>query len=150
MGEEHANYPKEVLEKDYKVTTEYDGKRYIGITLDWDYKHHQVHLSMPGYTNKALKQFQHELHKCEQQPSPTVPIKYGAEKQYATQESKNPLLDEKGKKFIQQACGKFLFLGRVGDSTLLCPISAIASYSSKPTEDTLKQTKQLLDYIATQ
>eukprot|EP00804_Cyclotella_cryptica_P016154 CCRYP_004249-RA/>CCRYP_004249-RA protein AED:0.38 eAED:0.38 QI:0/0/0/1/0/0/3/0/604 len=36
------------------------------------------------------------------------------------------------------------------DPTLLCPISAIASQSSKPTVETLKQTKQLLDYIATQ
>merc|ERR1712086_810158 len=85
-----------------------------------------------------------------QQPFPTVLIKYGAKKQYATQESKAPLLDAKGKKFIQQVCGKFLFLGRAVDSTLLCPISAIASQSSKPTEDTLKQTKQLLNYIATQ
>ena len=47
-------------------------------------------------------------------------------------------------------CGKFLFLGRAVDSTLLCPISAIASQSATPTEDTLKQTKQLLDYLVTQ
>ena len=32
----------------------------------------------------------------------------------------------------------------------MCPISAIASQSANPTEDTLKQTQQLLDYIATQ
>jgi hypothetical protein len=60
------------------------------------------------------------------------------------------LLDKKGKRFIQQVCGKFLFLGRAVDSTLLCPISAIASQAAKPTEDTMAQTKQLLDYIATQ
>jgi hypothetical protein len=36
------------------------------------------------------------------------------------------------------------------DSTLLCPISAIASQSSKPTEDTMRYTLQLLDYLATQ
>jgi hypothetical protein len=150
VGKEHAKHLKDTLEENYKVTTEWDGKRYIGITLDWDYKRRQVHLSMPGYVKKALKQFQHELRKQQQQPFPTVPIKYGAKKQYATQESKAPLLDAKGKKFIQQVCGKFLFLGRAVDSTLLCPISAIASQSSKPTEDTLKQTKQLLDYIATQ
>jgi hypothetical protein len=48
------------------------------------------------------------------------------------------------------ACGKFLFLGRAVDSTLLCPISAIASQSSKPTEDTMQQTLQFLDYLATE
>jgi hypothetical protein len=36
------------------------------------------------------------------------------------------------------------------DSTLLCRISAIASQSSKPTEDTMRHTLQLLDYLATQ
>jgi hypothetical protein len=65
-------------------------------------------------------------------------------------ESKAPLLDNKSMRFIQQVCGKFLFLGREVDSTLLCPFSAIASQSSKPTEDTMWQTLQLLDYIATQ
>jgi hypothetical protein len=56
----------------------------------------------------------------------------------------------KAKQFIQQVCGEFLFLGRAVDSTLLCPISAIASQSSKLTKDTMQQTLQLLDYLATQ
>jgi hypothetical protein len=51
---------------------------------------------------------------------------------------------------IQQVYGKFIFLGRAVDSTLLCPISAIASQSSKPTTDMMQQTLQLLDYLATQ
>jgi len=71
-------------------------------------------------------------------------------KQYATQQSTTPLLETKGKKFIQQVCGKFIFLGREVDGMLLCPISAIASQSTTPTEDTLKQTNQLLNYLATQ
>ena len=78
-----------------------------------------------------------------------MPIQYGAKKQYATKESSAPPLDKAGKKYIQ-VCGKFLFLGRAVDSTLLCPISAIASQSSKPTEDTMKQTQQLLKYLASQ
>jgi hypothetical protein len=105
---------------------------------------------MPNYVTKALKQFQHITKKRQYAPYPCIPIQYGAKKQYATQESKAPLLDDKAKWFIQQACGKFLFLGRAVDSTLLCPISAIASQSSKPTEDRMRQTLQLLDYLATQ
>ena len=77
-------------------------------------------------------------------------IKYGAKQQYATQESTAPPMDEKGKKFIHQVCGKFLFLGCADDSTLLCPISAIAVQSSKPTKDTMKYTMEFLDYVATQ
>jgi hypothetical protein len=100
---------------------------------------------------KALKQFQHKAGKLQNAPYQSAPIQYGAKKQYATQELKASLLD-KAKQFIQQVCGKFLFLGRAVDSTstLLCPISTIALQSSKPTEDTMQQTLQLLNYLATQ
>ena len=84
------------------------------------------------------------------QPFPSTPIQYGSKTQYAKERSTAPLLDAKGKKFIQQVCGKFLFLGCVVDASLLCPISAIPSQSATPTEDTMEHTKQCLDYIATQ
>ncbi len=92
---------------------------------------HHVHPSMPNYMQKALKQFQHKAGKLQHAPYQSAPIQYGAKKQYTTQESKAPLLDDKAKRFIQQVCGKFLFPGRAAvDSTLLCPISAIALQSS--------------------
>jgi hypothetical protein len=151
VGKEHALHLQSVLKQFYPVTTEWDGTRYIGITLDWDYEKRQVHLSMPNYAKKALKQFNHPTpSKPQNSPFPHTPIKYGAKQQYATEASSSPSLDKKDKRFIQQVCGKFLYLGRAVDSTLLTPISAIASQSANPTEDTMKQTKQLLDYIASQ
>ncbi len=150
-GKEHAEHLESVLKQHYPVKTEWDGKRYIGIFLDWDYNKQQVHLSIPGYKDKALKQFNHPKPKRPQnQPFPHTQPKYGAPKQYAKEESNAPPLDKKGKRFIQQVCGKFLFLGRAVDSSLLVPISAIASQAANPTTDTLQQANQLLDYIATQ
>ena len=105
---------------------------------------------MPGYTKKALKQFKHERRKLQHQPYPSTIIKYEVRTQCATAQSTAPQLHKHGKKFIQQVCGKFLFFGRAVDSTLLCPISAITSQAATPTEDTIEQTLQLLDYIATQ
>ena len=145
VGKEHANHLKKVLEEHYKLTCNWTGTRYIGITLDWDYTKHHVHLSMPGYVSKALKQFQHIAAKCEYAPYPSVLIQYGAKKQYTTQPSTTPVLDSQAKKFIQQVCGKFLFLGCAVNSTLLCLISALASQSAKPTKDTMQQTLQLLN-----
>ncbi len=52
--------------------------------------------------------------------------------------------------FTQQVCGKFLFLSHAVDPTLLCPISAIALQSASPTQDTLSNMLQLLDYLTTQ
>ena len=105
---------------------------------------------MPNYVAKALRQFKHETKGKQYASYPSVPIKYGAKKQYAAQASTALLLDKKGKRFIQHVCGKFLFLGRAVDSTLLCPVSAIASQSSAPIEDTMKQTLQFIDYASTQ
>jgi hypothetical protein len=150
VGKEHAHHLKNTLKEHYKLTCGWTGTRYIRITLDWDYTKRQVYLSMPNYMKKALKQFQHIAGKLQHTPYPSVPIQYGAKKQYAMQESHAPLLDDKAKRFVQQVCGKFLFLGRAVDSTLLCLISAIASQSSKPTKDMMQQTLQLLDYLATQ
>lgn len=151
VGKEHALHLKSVIESYYPLSTDWTGNRYIGIRLDWDYNNRKVHLSMPGYKAKTLKQFHHKPpNEPQHSPFPTKPIKYGAKKQYAAPPSTSPLLDKKGKKFIQQVCGKLLFLGRAVDSPLLCPISAIASQSAAPTQDTMTQTLQLLDYLATQ
>jgi hypothetical protein len=129
----------------YNLTCDWTSMRYIRITLDWDYKKKQVHLPMPNYIKKALKQFQYNAGTLQHSPYSSVPIQYGAKKQYATAETTEPLLDAKSQRFIQQVCGKLLFFGQAVDSTLLCPISAIASQSSKPTEDTMRHTQQLLD-----
>ena len=59
VGKEHALHLKAVLEEHYAITEDWTGGRYIGLTLDWDYARGQVHLSMPGYVAKALKQFQY-------------------------------------------------------------------------------------------
>jgi hypothetical protein len=96
-GEEHAKHLKNTLKEHYKLTWDWTGTQYIGITLDWDYKKHQVHLSMPNYMKKALKQFHRIAGKLQHSPYPSVPIQYDAKKQYATQESNAPLLDDKAK-----------------------------------------------------
>jgi hypothetical protein len=44
-----------VLKQDYKCDSDWDGTCYLGLTLDWDYTNLDVHLSMPGYIEKALE-----------------------------------------------------------------------------------------------
>jgi len=81
IGKEHAIHCKETFERHYKVTKDWTGNRYISITLDWDYKRRQVHLSMPGFVAKALKQFHHtKPTKQQHAPSPRAQINYGAKK----------------------------------------------------------------------
>jgi hypothetical protein len=52
---EDVEHLKSVIEQDYTVTADWIGNQYIGITLNWDYKRRQVHLSMPNYVKKSLQ-----------------------------------------------------------------------------------------------
>jgi len=151
VGEEHAQHLVSVLRQHYDISTDWKGEKYIGLTLDWDYERREVHLSMPGYIAKARKEFGHEMPKRQQNsPYQVTPPKYGAKVQYAEQPIDSPLLDKEGKTFIQKVNGKFLYLGRAVDLTILAALSALASQQAAPTEDTKKRAHQLLDYLATQ
>ena len=80
VGEKHALHLKQTLEGNYKVTTEWDGTRYTGITLDCDYRRRQVHFSLPVYTKKTLKKFNHTKKKKQNQLYPSAPTIYGTKK----------------------------------------------------------------------
>ena len=50
------------LKEHYKVEEDWEGQRYLGIKLNWDYKNHEIHLSiMPEYVECALAQFNHPI-----------------------------------------------------------------------------------------
>ena len=134
IGKEHALYLMLIIEEHYKCRADWTGASSIGMMLDWDYAQRKVHLSMPGYKDKAIKEFQHHKPSTQQHSLfQCKEIKYGATKQSAIQASTTTQLDKKDKKCIKKVCRKFLFLARAIDSTLLCPISAIASQSANPT-----------------
>ncbi len=59
VGREHANHLAKILEKHYKCSIDWDGNRYLGMTMEWDYNGHKVHVSMLDYVPKALTHFQH-------------------------------------------------------------------------------------------
>ena len=47
------------LKKQYKVTTDWEGQNYCGLTFDWQYKLGYVDVLMPGYVYNSLKQLGH-------------------------------------------------------------------------------------------
>ena len=95
-GKEHAQHLMDVLKKHYEVTEDWDGERYIGITLQWDYDRRKVHISMPGYKEEALTEFGHKTpSRVQHSPYPHTPPKYGATTQYAIENDKSSLLDKK-------------------------------------------------------
>eukprot|EP00804_Cyclotella_cryptica_P021394 CCRYP_021023-RA/>CCRYP_021023-RA protein AED:0.34 eAED:0.34 QI:0/0/0/1/0.5/0.33/3/0/346 len=52
VGKVHAEHLINTLTGHYDISTDWDGRRYIGLTLQWDYRNRTVRLSMPGYCEK--------------------------------------------------------------------------------------------------
>jgi len=104
-----VNHLIQTLKQDYEIKENWEGTRYLGITLDWDYKKREVHLSMPSYVERALTRFGHPMPKqLQHQPyKHTVPT-YGATIQYVKDEYATNLLSKEEKKYIQQVLGTFL------------------------------------------
>ncbi len=87
IGKENVTHLISILKKHYEVKKDWEGRQYLGITMDWDYRNHKVHLSMPEYVERALAQFGHPLPvKPQHQPHQHAIPMYGATVQYAKPE----------------------------------------------------------------
>ena len=109
--------------------------------LRWDYEGRKVHLAMPGYVHKALKEFQHETPKRKpNSPYPCAQKKYGKEAQLVDKVLQLQTLSKSEQKFTHKVTGKFLYSERDVGSTLQTPLSAIASQQAAPTTQTMQNT----------
>jgi hypothetical protein len=134
----------------YSVSVDWDGKRYCGLTIDWDYTARTATLSMPGYVERALQRFQHPVpSKPEHAPHDWKPPQYGAKIQYAESPDETPYLDVADKKRVQEVLGTLLYYARAIDITMLKAIGTIATQQANPTEATMKALVKLLNYAAT-
>ena len=84
VNKEDVNHLMNALKETYTVTEDWEGKRYVGIHLRWDYANKKVHLAMPGYVQDGSQQFNHNPPK-RQQESPYIRATptWGATVQYA-------------------------------------------------------------------
>ncbi len=77
------------------------------------------------------------------------PINYGKDNQSPSPIDNSPLLDNAGKKLIQQIVGSFLYYACAVDPTIFMALSDMATQQAAPTENTMKQVNQFLDYMWT-
>ena len=105
---------------------------------------------MPDYCQKRLSMISTQKPKKPQhQPYPHVEPTYGAKQQFSQPEDQSPSLNADDKTFIQEVVGVFLYYARAVDCTMLAALGSLASQQANPTDDTMKKTKQFLDYAAT-
>jgi hypothetical protein len=94
MDRQHVQHLLNILKEHYEISKDWSGTKFIGLTLDWDYCGCKVHISMPGYIDKALMRFQYERPKCLQNsPHKHIAPNYGAKAQYGEPDCISQLLD---------------------------------------------------------
>ncbi len=148
---EDAKHLIDALQKDCTITGDWDATKYIGLTIEWDYKNKKVYAQMPGYLSKALLRFKHDVPKTKQNsPPPHVAPQYGVKEQYTTEKDTSPLLNKEKAQYVQAVAGTLSYYARAVDNTILSAISTIATEQAKLTKKTKATIKQLLDYCATQ
>ena len=150
VGKQHAAHLISILEEHYTISQDYNGARYFGMDIDWEYTNRELHLSMLSYVQDALTRFRHaHTRKFQDQPYPHVKPTYGAKAQYATDADPSPLLTPSQKKFVQEVTGTFLYYVRSIDATMLPALVTIATQQSAPTENTMHKVNKFIDYAET-
>jgi hypothetical protein len=137
------------LQQLYVITTDWSGLLYLGMTLTWDYSHHTIDITMPGYVKNALDRFQHNAHgRPQHYPHAWQRPQYGKQPQMTPDFDDSAILPQSELTRIQEIVGTFLLYRRAIDSTMLIAFGTIASKQSKGTHATAQAVTQLLNYAA--
>ena len=83
VGEQHAKHLARVLEQHHEITQDWEGKKFAGVNLQWNYakKHSECtcRLSMNHYIADLLIKLGHPIPKKPQlSPHRCKPISYGS------------------------------------------------------------------------
>jgi hypothetical protein len=138
-----------ILTAKYKMTTDWTGNLYVGITLQWDYLHQTVDMSMPGYVANALQQFDVQApNRPQHSPYEWVEPTYGQHVQLIPPADITEPLDAAGTTRLQEIIGVLLYYGRAIDNTILVALGSLAVAQTMGTLATTKAAIHLLNYAA--
>ena len=144
-----ADHLLNALRANYKISVDWEGKNYCGLSIRWNYPKNYVDISMPGYIQSTLARLQHKRPSRSQfAPHQWTRPAYGQKLQLAPIDN-TPKLDKKGIHFVQSCVGSFLYYARAVDPTMLPAINEISGSQSSPTEQTLHACTMLMDYAST-
>jgi hypothetical protein len=149
-NEADAKHLLSVLKQHYKCSVDWEGTRYCGLTLAWDYKARTCDISLPGYIERVLKRFAHIApnNKREDSPHAWAAPAYGQKVQYSKEPDDSPPLDTEGMQRVREVVGALLFYARAVDSSMLKALGTISSQQAKSTKTTMQAVTKLLNYCA--
>jgi hypothetical protein len=144
-----ADHLLKVLRELYIMTEDRAAKqKYVGITIEHDRTHNTIHLTMPGYIDKAIQRFGRAKHPGAKSPITYTPPQRGKAQQMVPDPpaGAHEFVDQTTKTYVQEVTGVLLFYSRAVDPTMLIAVNKISSDQSKPTKATLDAVDRLLSY----
>ena len=119
----------ESLNEFYEIVLDPKGRKYCGITLEWDYKNRTVDLIMPNYVPKKLKEFDHPNPSRPQHALHRSPPRFSKAQKPVPDNESTHFLKERTKR-IQHIVVSFLYYGRAIDLTIKKNLIKLSSQQS--------------------
>ena len=114
VDKEHALHLLKTLKLNYEITTDWEGTKFAGIDLDWDYNAQHANrtcrISMDGYIAKVFLKYGHPYPKNTQfSPHKHRKVIYGAKEQLAPEDDTTLPMDIQGTKRTQGIVDALLY-----------------------------------------
>jgi len=149
-GRDNAMHLLETLQQIYRITADWKGERFIGMTINHDKVNRTLSVSMPNYVQKALIRFTATNIQSARSPAIYIPPIYGSRKQQqAVLDSTGTISCPQRKKRIQQIIGTLLYYARAVDPTMLTALNKVASRQANPTIAVELAAERILSYAKT-
>ena len=105
-----AHYLLNAFQTKYKITTDWSGSKYYGLSLNWNYNKHEVTISLPNYIPIILKSMNFiPTSKPYHSPSKYKPQSFTSHPQITEPPDTSKILNETQTKYIQKAVGILMF-----------------------------------------
>lgn len=151
FSKEDAQHLIDALEKTFTISVDWEGRKYCGFNINFNYDKGYVDIDMNGYTEKVRHREQHKDPKKPQySPHKFNPPIYGKKaQQLATQHPSKIFLNPQQTTRIQRITGSLLYYARGVEYTMQPGLNELGTTQAKPTDFSNMEANQLLDYIAT-
>ena len=143
-----AQHLIDTLSPHYDLTIDWEGKKYLGMTIEHDPVRKTLALSMPGYVGKALCRFRVPVPKRRiDAPAYCPPPNYSKAQLVDPEDMTEPLRKEEIT-HIQQVIGVFLYYARCIDITAITTLNKMSKQLAKPTHRLIRRINYFLAYMA--
>ena len=147
-NEKQLNKLASVLRTHYEITIDWTGKKFLGMTLEWDYDKGWMDVSVPGYLKNVFIRHQHPPPKKPELCTHDYPtLQYG--RQYCEDTPDEPPLPNKQITTVQEIVGAVLWYARICDPLLLTSLNDLSTEQTNATTITAKKVTRMLNYCAT-